>query len=76
MTDKLADTNRTRMEHLSLLETTIGSKDIAICSARLGNRLISESNQSSASIDRQIHGDQYLPFGIRKSSNGMSVDFG
>ena len=64
------------MEHLSLSVTTIGLKDPAIGSARLGNKVIVEANQSSYSIDIRGHGDCDLPFGSRKSGNKMSVDFG
>ena len=75
-TDQSADINPTRIEHLSLLTTTIGSKEIAIGSAQLGNKLILESNQSSTSIDKQGQGDQDFPSSSPKSGNTMSVDFG
>ena len=73
--DKSADTNRTRMEHLSLSDTAIGLKDLAIVSERLGNKLIAEANQASASIDRRGHSDQGFSFRSQKSGNKMSVDF-
>ena len=68
-TYQLAGTNHTRMEDLSLSETTIGSKDIAICSSQLGDKLIAESNQLSAPVDRQWHGDREFPFGSWESGN-------
>ena len=70
------DTNHTRMEHLLLSARTTGSKYLAIGSARLRDKLIAEANQSSASIDRWVHGDWYLYLGSQKSGNKMSVDFG
>ena len=75
-TDQLADTNRTRMEHLLLSVTTIGSKEFAIVSMRLGKNLIAEANKSISSIDIWDHSDQEFPSGSRKSGNEMSVDFG
>ena len=76
MTDQLADNNRNRMEHLLLLEKTIGSKDLTISSAQLVGKLIVHTNQSSAFIDIQGHGDHDFPFRSWKSGNKMSVDFG
>ena len=55
---QLADTNHTRMEYILLSTTTIGSKELAIGSARLGNNLILESNQASTSIDRLGYSDR------------------
>ena len=49
-----ADNNRTRMEHLSLLVTTIGSKELEKGSMWLGNKIISEANPVIASIDIQV----------------------
>ena len=45
-------------------------------SVQLGNKLITEDNQMSASIDINRYGDRYFPFGSWKSGNGKSVDFG
>ena len=55
---------------------TVGSKDIAIGSAQLGDNIIAEANQTSASIDIWGHGDWDFPFGSWKIGNKMSVDFG
>ena len=45
-------------------------------SARLGDKLIVESNQVSAYIERRGHGDRKFPSGSRKSGNEMTVEFG
>ena len=63
------------MECLSLLTKKIRSKELAIGRVRLGNNLIAEANQVSASIDRREHSDWDFPFKSRKSGNKMSVDF-
>ena len=55
-TDQSADTNYNRIEHISLSETNIGLKELAIVCAQFGNNLIAEANQSSALIDRQGRG--------------------
>ena len=70
------DTNRTRIEHLSLSAITIGSKELAISSARLGKNRIVDYNQASFHIDIRGHVDQYFPFRSRKSGNKIIVDFG
>ena len=75
-TDQSIDTNRTRMEHLSLKTVTIGSKYLAIGSAQLGEKLIVESNQASTYIERRGHDYWDFLFGSHKSGNKMSVDFG
>ena len=49
------------MEHLSLLDITIGYKDITISREHPDNMLIN-TNQSSASIDRRGHSDQEISF--------------
>ena len=64
------------MEHLSLLETNIGSKELVIISARLGQNLIADAYQASASIHIRVHSDWYFPFKSRESGNEMSADFG
>ena len=64
------------MEHLLLLTTTIGSKELTIGSVSLDNNLIVEANQAITSIDICRHGDQGSPFGSQKNSNEISVDFG
>ena len=74
--DQYADTNRTRMKHLLLLATNIGSKDLVIFIARLGENLVSGANQLKAYIYIRGQGDWYFPFGSWKSGNKMSVDFG
>ena len=51
-------------------------KNIAIGSACLGNKLVTEANQASTSIVTLGHSDWESPFGIQKSGNEMSVDFG
>ena len=53
----------------------IGLKDLAIIGVRLGDKISIHSNQVSASVDIQVHGDWEFPFGSRKSGNKMSVDF-
>ena len=63
------------MEHILLLETTIGLKELTIGSVRLGYKLIVEANQAQAYIDRWGYGDRGFPFDIQKSGNGMSVGF-
>ena len=42
----------------------------------MGYKLISRANQAIYYIDRQGHGDWYLPFGSWKSGNEINVDFG
>ena len=74
--DQSTDTNHTRMKHLSFPAVTIGSKYLAIGSARLGKNLIKESNQLTTFIDIRGHGDRKSPFASRKSGNKTSVDFG
>ena len=60
--DQLADTNRTRMEHISLSEITIGSKELVISSAQLGDKLIVHANQAITYSDRWGHSGQgYFP---------------
>ena len=55
---------------------TIGPKELAIFSARLGDNIIMEDKQASASVDKQGRGDWDFLFGSQKTSNEMSVDFG
>ena len=74
--DQSADTNRTGMDNLSLSAITIGSKEIAVGSARLGKNIIEGSSQASASVERRGHRDQDFPFGSRESGNKMGADFG
>ena len=62
------------MEHLPFPKETVGSKDLAIDSARLGDKRITETNKSSTYFDIRGHGDWYLPFGSQKIGNEMSVD--
>ena len=64
------------MEHLSLLAATTGSKDLAIGSKLLGNKLKVEAKQDSNFIDRLGHGDGVFSFGSWNSGNKTSVDFG
>ena len=45
------------MEHILLLEITIGLKELTISSARLGDKIVLHANQVSAFIDRLVHGD-------------------
>ena len=63
------DNNCTRMEHLSLLTITIGSKYLAISIARLGDNIIVNYNQSSAFIYGRGNGAWDLTFGSRKVGN-------
>ena len=65
--DQSSDTNRTRMEHILLLEITIGYKYLGILITRLGDKLIVHSNQYISKIDKWLHGDSDFPFGIWKS---------
>ena len=58
-TDQSANTNRARLEHILLSVITVGSKDIAIGRACLGDKIIN-SNQSNAFIDIWGHGDRYI----------------
>ena len=74
-TDQLAETNSTRMEHLLLLATAIGSKDLTIGSAWLCDNHIAEANPSRSFVDRPVHGDRDSSFGSWIIGNGMSVDF-
>ena len=74
--DQSSDTNRTRMEHILLLEITIGYKYLGIISTRLGNKLIFHSNQSISKIDKWLHGESDVPFGILNSGKKMIVYFG
>ena len=74
-TDQLADTNHTRVEHISLSATNIRPKELVIGSTRLGENIIAEANQPSDSIDRWGHSDWDFHFGSEKSGNKMSVDF-
>ena len=62
------------MEHLSLLAVTIESKDLAIGSERLGDKLYLEANQARTYIDRGRHGDWDFFLGSQKSGNEMSYD--
>ena len=64
------------MEHLLLSATTIGSKELAIGSARLLDKLFVNAKQVRSSIDRRVNGDWGFSFGGQKSGNEMSVDFG
>ena len=52
--DQSADTNHNRMEHLSFSDTAIGLEDLAIVSARLGDKLIAETNQSSRILLQEL----------------------
>ena len=52
--DQSADTNHNRMEHLSLSDTTIGLKYLAIVSERLGDKLIAEANQASRILPQEL----------------------
>ena len=56
--DQSADTNRTRIEHLLVLTITIGSKELAIISVHLGNKLILHDNQAINFVDIQGHCNQ------------------
>ena len=53
-----------------------GSKELAVGSEILGDKLIAHANQDSTSIDRQGKGYQDFPFGGRKDGNKIGVDFG
>ena len=70
----MENTNRTRMEYISLLSITLGSKDFTISRARLEDALI-HTNQVSSSIDIWGWGDQDIYFGSWKSCNEMSIYF-
>ena len=64
------------MKHLLLLAKSIGSKELAIGSDWLGNKITEEANQSSASIYRQGHDDMESPFVSRKNGKKISVYLG
>ena len=64
------------MEYLSFLSTDIGSKELAIGSARLSDKIIAETNQEIDYVDRQGRRDWGFSFGSHKSGNKMSDDFG
>ena len=64
------------MKYLLLSETTIGPKEIAVGFVQLGNKIVAETSQSIAYIDRQGHSDQDFPFVSCSSGNEMTVDFG
>ena len=51
MTDKSANAKYNRVEHVSLLDITIGYEEISISRARLDETII-HTNPSSASVDR------------------------
>ena len=53
---------------------TVGSKELAIGKAHSNNTLI-HTNQSSAFIDRWVHSDWGISFGIWKSCKKMIIDF-
>ena len=38
--------------------------------------MVIHTDQASDSIDRQVHGDQYIPFSSWNSCNKTSIDFG
>ena len=63
------------MEHVSLLDITIGSEEIAVNRVRLDETLI-HTNKASASIARRGHSDRDFYFGERKSGDKMSIEFG
>ena len=64
------------MEHLSLSEITIDLKDLATVIFQLGDKFITEANQSINSIYIGGYSDRDSPFGIRKSGNKMNVGSG
>ena len=73
--DQLENTNHTRTENVSLSAITIRSEELVIIRAHLDDTLI-HTNQVSASIDRQVHGDQEFSFGSWKSCDKMGINFG
>ena len=73
--NQLADTNRTKMEHLSLTSMTKGSKYLAISGVRLGHKILMHTNQLMDTIDKQGHGDQNFLFASQKIGNGISIGF-
>ena len=66
MADQSENTNRTGMEHISLLVITVRSKELVIERARLDDAPI-HSNQSGASVDKWGHSDREIPLGSLKS---------
>ena len=64
-TDKSANANHTRMEHILLSAITIVYEELAISIIRLEKTLI-HTNQVRASIDRWGHVDQEFSFRSRK----------
>ena len=73
--EQLAITNRPRMEHITFSVINLGSKYPAIVRAH-SNNTIMHTNQASAFIDRQVHGDGEIYFGSQKSCKNISIDFG
>ena len=60
--DKSAHTNRSGMEHVSLLVINVGSTKLTVGGARPADTII-HSNQVNADIDRWGHGDQNISLG-------------
>ena len=65
-TNKLENSNRVGMEHVSLSDITIGSEDLAI---RRSDDTLINTNQVSAYIDIWEHGYWDFSFDSRKSGN-------
>ena len=75
-TNQSADINRIKIEYLSLLEIIIGSKELTIRSARLGDNIIMYTNQASSPLDRWGHSSQFFSIQSQKICYKMSVYFG
>ena len=73
--DQSTKSNRTRIDHVSFLDITKVSEELAISRA-CSDEMIIHTNQVSSSIDRWFHVDQKLSFKSWKSCDEMSIDFG
>ena len=63
--DQPENTNHNRMEHVSLSDKNIGSKELVKSRAHSNDTLIN-TNQSIVLIDRQGHGHWEISCGISK----------
>ena len=68
--------NCTKMVHLFLSATTIGSTYLKTVSAKLGDKLITHDKQVITFIDKWGHSDRKSPFGSLDIGNEISAVFG
>ena len=69
-TGQLENTNRTGMDDINMLVTTVGSKEFAVGGACSDDMLI-HSTQARAKIDRLGHGNRNIYLGSLKSCAEM-----